>query len=323
MSRRRRRRKMSKPIMMTEAFKQECRADFEKALALTKCADGRLNFTKVFADLNRKATIFFTPIAWTKMTKLLQEFDNEVAWYGVTERGADPDKDEYIIRDILVYPQRVTGATVDMDPVECSKWVQEHMEQGDERFNSFCMQGHSHVKMATSPSGTDIHHQEEILRDVRKNGFYIFMIWNKYLVSTNKIYDLQKNVLFENTDITVDVLCDGETVSDFIAEAKSQVKETTYYYNGYKSYDSKTPASGSKTPATTTPVCQSWDKPAVVVHPKEQEQPVAKPEEKKRVRIDAGWRKQNGLYVPEDDGADDPYGYGDYGDYTGAYMGGK
>lgn len=304
---------MSKPIMMTEAFKQECRADFEKALALTKCADGKLNFTKVFADLNRKATIFFTPVAWVKMTKLLQEFDNEVAWYGVADRGADPAKDEYIISDILVYPQRVTGATVDMDPVECSKWVQEHMEQGDERFQSFCMQGHSHVKMATSPSGTDIHHQEEILCDVRKDGFYIFMIWNKYLASTNKIYDLRKNVLFENEDITVDILCDGEAVSDFIAEAKSLVKETAYHYNGYKSYNN--------TPGTVTPVCQSWDKPAVVVHPKEQEQPVAKPEEKKRVRIDAGWRKQNGLYVPEDDDANEPYGYGE-DDYTGAYMGG-
>ena len=39
---------MSKPIKMTEQYMAECRADFEKALQLTKLADGKLSFTKVF-----------------------------------------------------------------------------------------------------------------------------------------------------------------------------------------------------------------------------------------------------------------------------------
>lgn len=309
MSRRRRRRIMSKPIKMTEEFKQECRADFEKALALTKCADGKLNFTKIFTDLNRKATIFFTPIAWAKMLKLLSEFEKEVAWYGVANRGEDPDKDEYIISDILVYPQRVTGATVDMDPVECSKWVQQHLEKGDERFDNFRMQGHSHVRMQTSPSGTDIQHQEDILSMVRDDDFYIFMIWNKYLTSTCKIYDLKKNVFFDNGDITIDVMLDGENLSGFVAEAKSLVKETVYTYN-------------AKPVGVVTPTGKS-DKPATVVHPKEQEKAVEKPEEKKRTRIDAGWRRQFAPYDYDDeDYPMNPYGEPVYDNYTGMYIGG-
>ena len=45
---------MSKPIKMTEQYMAECRADFEKALQLTKLADGKLSFTKVFTCGDRK-----------------------------------------------------------------------------------------------------------------------------------------------------------------------------------------------------------------------------------------------------------------------------
>ena len=44
--------------------------------------------------------------------------------------------------------------------------------------------GHSHVNMGTSPSSVDLNHQEEILRMLGDNDFYIFMIWNKSFAST-------------------------------------------------------------------------------------------------------------------------------------------
>ena len=52
---RRRRRKMSRPIKLTQELIDECRQDFEKALSLTKLSDGKLSFTKAFSCGDKKA----------------------------------------------------------------------------------------------------------------------------------------------------------------------------------------------------------------------------------------------------------------------------
>lgn len=228
---------MSKPIKMTEQYMNECRSDFEKALLMTKLADGRLNFSKVFSIEDKKATIFFTGEAWVKMVMLLKEFDKEVAWHGVAQRAEDESKDEYIISDIMVYPQTVTGASVDMDTEKYATWLMENAE--DERFNRIRMQSHSHVNMSTSPSSVDLAHQEEILNMLGEDDFYIFMIWNKSFTSTNKVYDLKKNILFEDRDITVKIIGGVENLDDFIKGAKDMVVSkaivTPTYSGGYYS----------------------------------------------------------------------------------------
>ena len=125
---------MSKPIKMTEQYMAECRADFEKALQLTKLADGKLSFTKVFTCGDRKATVVFTAGAWAKMALLVKEFDKEVAWHGVAHRATDEAVDEYIIEDIVVYPQEVSGTTVEMDTEKYAEWLMQNAD--DERFNN-------------------------------------------------------------------------------------------------------------------------------------------------------------------------------------------
>lgn len=217
---------MSRPIKMTEDYLSECRKDFEKALGLAKLADGKLNFTKQFTLGKKNAVVYFTPMAWAKMVALIQGFNNEVAWHGVARRGDDPSKDAYIVSDILVYPQSVTGATVEMDTEEYAKWIMENVE--DERFNSIFMQGHSHVNMQTSPSSVDLSHQEEILNMLDDDDFYIFMIWNKSFASTNKIYDMRKNILFENADITVKLAGGDEDLDAFVKASRDMVKQKTY-----------------------------------------------------------------------------------------------
>ena len=211
---------MSRPIKMTQAYMDECRQDFEKALQLTKLADGKLTFTKTFSIADRKAVLYFTADAWAKMTALIRDFDKEVAWHGVASRGEDDGKDEYIISDIVVYPQTVSGATVEMDTEEYAKWLMDNAD--DERFEHIHMQGHSHVNMAPNPSSVDLNHQEEILNMLGDDDFYIFMIWNKSLSNNIKIYDLKKNVLFEDKDITFQHE-EGE-LDEFIKQAKEMVK---------------------------------------------------------------------------------------------------
>lgn len=168
------------------------------------------------------------------MTMLIKEFDKEVAWHGVARRTEDESLDEYVIDDIVVYPQEVTGATVEMDTEKYALWIQENIE--DERFNHIYMQGHSHVNMGTSPSSVDLNHQEEILGMLGDNDFYIFMIWNKSFASTNKIYDLKKNVMFEDKDITVKIIGQNEGLDEFIKNAKDMVKSKSYAYGGQSGY---------------------------------------------------------------------------------------
>lgn len=80
--------------------------------------------------------------------------------------------------------------------------------------------------------------------------FYIFMIWNKSFVSTNKIYDLKKNVLFEDKDITVKLEGEHEGLAEFLKTAKDMVKQKSYTYGNYGGYSGY---SGNRPPYSGAP----------------------------------------------------------------------
>ena len=193
-------------------------------------------------------------------------FESEVAWHGVGERM---DEKTFVISDILVYPQTVTGTTVDMDTEKYAMWLMENDE--DDRFNHIIMQGHSHVKMQTSPSSVDKTHQEEILAQLTDDMYYIFMIWNKRLEHTTKIYDLQNNTMYEDNEIEYGIMDDQCDLDEFIDEANKQVVEhkyTGYQYGGGSGYQysgggySGYNGGGGKntTPAVTTPTSKNKTK---------------------------------------------------------------
>lgn len=221
---------MSKIIKLTPECIEECRKEFIEALSKAKISDGKISFNKTFGSLSRKATLNFTELAWAKMQALVREFDKEVAWHGVAHRGEDPEKDEYFVTDILVYPQEVSGTTVEMDVTKYDKWIRDNCD--DERFYNIALQGHSHVRMGTTPSSVDLTHQEAILEQLTDDMFYIFIICNKSGDKNVKIYDLAKNVLFETSDVTV-VVADESGVSEFVTEAKKMVTEKTYSYQNH------------------------------------------------------------------------------------------
>lgn len=227
---------MAKYIQMTDDLKDECRAAFmaelENVLSMNKFSDGKLSFSKSFGTVNRKAHVYFTEVAWMKMTALLREFTKEVAWHATAYR-IPGDNDEYLIKDIMVYPQTVTSATVDMDVEKYAQWIQDGVMAEDERFDHIRCQMHSHVNMGVSPSGTDIQHQEEILAQLGNDDFYIFMIWNKSLKVHMRIFDMQKNTLFETNDCDWAVLEESIGLASFIEAAKQIVVEQKVTYGGY------------------------------------------------------------------------------------------
>lgn len=166
--------------------------------------------------------LYYTKEARDKTLWLLENFDSEVAWHGVAKRYGE-DEENYIIEDIVVYPQTVSGATVEMDENEYAKWLMENDE--DERFSNLRMQGHSHVNMGVFPSGTDQDHREKIKQMLKPDGFYIFAILNKKLDLECTIYDKDKIETFHTEEIEPVLIVD-EPSTGFIEDAKAKVKET-------------------------------------------------------------------------------------------------
>ena len=219
---------MSKLIDLTPEIKQALIKKFTESLETNgkKCQDGVFTFSaKVSTAKDRKATVFMEPLAWLKMWALVDHYESEIAWYGLARRGDDPEKDEYIISDIVVYPQIVDGTNVDTDDKVYDEW---HKALDPKVWNAMAMQGHSHVNMATFASGTDIKDQKEILDVLTGDMFYIFLIVNKARSVNAKVYDLEKNVLFEKEDVTLKLSDERYDLSAFLKQAEGLVRRRTY-----------------------------------------------------------------------------------------------
>ncbi len=290
---------MSKIIKVTEELLAEIQRDFAEALKKVRMADGEISYKKSFGTIDAKATLYFTEKAWVKMQFLVMKTDKEIAWHGTAER-LDGEENAYLINDILIYPQSVTGATVNTDQDRYREWWEEF---DDDMINSIKMQGHSHVNMGVTPSGTDLTNNEAILAQLRQNSFYIFLIWNKRDEQTIKIYDMQKNILFETKDVEVMVV-DGECkIMEFMQEVDELVTTKSYQY---QTPSKQVPA--ATTPASTTAKPEEKEK-------KEEKTGVKKGKKKKKESSSA----KNYGYPSED--KDDYYpGYsGRYGAYRGYY----
>ena len=269
---------MSKPIRITQAMKKEIMEDVAKRLDSMVLSDG-----KATLDLNYyypgkdKATVIFSRIAWEKQVRLVDEFSSEVGWHGLVRRDPD-DATKFYIDDLITFPQEVTGATVTPTQGEYDRW---NAMLPTEQRNTMRYHGHSHVNMGTSPSGTDTTFQKDIIGRLNGDGFtpeerermmeelgdsafYIFMIWNKRREHYARIFDLYNNIEYGTSE--VDIVHDGEDpLADFIADAKSKVKQKTYStyagnyvsnyggYSGYGGYNGYSASKSTSTPASTTP----------------------------------------------------------------------
>ncbi len=224
-------------------------------------ADGvTLNFKLKEVKDDRKATITFSAKAYMKIFALVHTYSTEVEWHGVVERTA---ADAFYIKDVLVFPHKVTGATVISDQTEYEKWLD---TLDNETFNALRFHGHSHVNMGVTPSGVDMTYRHNILNNfgmpsATSDLFYIFLIFNKRGDISGEIYDLQNNALYSkstNTDEIDIVVEDCDWLTEFLDEAKRVVTES---YSGYSggTYGGSSYSGGTyggtttSKPATTSP----------------------------------------------------------------------
>lgn len=182
-----------------------------------------------------KPIVLFKPLAYLKMTKLVKTVDCECGWHGVVTRDANV----FTVHDILVYPQKATAATVESDDDAYAAWLD---ALPDETYNSIRLQGHSHVNMGVTPSTTDNDNRKTFLKMINQTtGYYIFMIANKPGLVHTCIYDMSQQLLFENSDITLDVLIDDDaSLTTWVTSAVSAVKRTiprTYTYDTKPTYN--------------------------------------------------------------------------------------
>jgi hypothetical protein len=157
-----------------------------------------------------KPVVAFTAQSWLKMVTLVDQVDTEIGWHGIVE--CDKEQNYYTIRDILVYPQTVSGATVTTDAQTYGEWLM-HFE--DEIFNNIRLQGHSHVRMGVTPSGVDDFFYDSILKNLDQDDYYIFLIINKYNTFNIWIYDYSRNTIYDKDDISVIVLGRGGDIASW------------------------------------------------------------------------------------------------------------
>lgn len=246
---------MRRPIVLTDEIIQKMQEEFGAALRSAKLSDGSVKYEKKFVypdeEGGGKASVLYTPLAWFKQKMLLDEFSTEVAWHGVVERRNDTT---FVIKDILVYPQEVTGGTVNTDQEAYQKWM---MELPDDVYNHLRAQMHSHVNFSTNPSSIDLTHQERILDMMGGKDYFVFLIWNKRMEKSVKIYDLENNILYENDDVIVDVIDDGSDLHrliSFVSKSQDFVKTKTTYGAAYSgsAYSGANYGAGKKTAKTET-----------------------------------------------------------------------
>lgn len=176
--------------------------DVEKEVELFRAA---LNGGKCYSSFNYKVTlpkptkvnarVVFSPTAYLTIQEIVATCNKEVAWHGTVVKV---NKGEYFIDNIMIYPQKVTGVTVESDDDEYPQWI---MKLDDDTFNALRFQGHSHVNMGITPSATDKNYYETVLNNLGENDFYIFMIMNKSGKVYMEIHDMADNVIYETSDI--------------------------------------------------------------------------------------------------------------------------
>lgn len=240
---------MPKPITMTAKMKEELKADalaklnevfdleaikkeINDAVENASMSDGKFKVPEhtfkfersyVWKDDKSRVKVIFSAAAFAKMITIVMTQPDEVAWHGVVER-----KDEhcFYISDIMVYPQIVTGATVNSAPGTYSTWLN---SQPDEIYSHIRFHGHSHVHMQVSPSPTDMEQRNDIVQQLTGDAYYIFMIINKRHEWSGVVYDMKYNTLYDSGDIDLDVdFGDGTMRSDLLTDVGEKVEKFQY-----------------------------------------------------------------------------------------------
>lgn len=184
--------------------------------------------------------------AYVKMGALIQTCTDEIGWFGTVEQI----EGGFVINDIFVSPQTVTGSTVTSDEEEERKW-RETLD--DDTYNSLRFHGHSHVNMGVTPSTVDERYRSEIIANIPKDGFFIFLIGNKRGDLNIEVYDLKENIVYDEKDCPLKLITSDDVLVDtYVTESmKNVTKNKVTTFKDSKDTTSNEWAGGAKKKAST------------------------------------------------------------------------
>lgn len=158
-------------------------------------------------------TWYITAVAYSKMKLLVHTHSEEIGWYGTVERHPN---NQFIINDIIVYPQHVSGATCEQDE---SKMFEFETSLTNEQVNARRFQGHSHVNMNTTPSGVDETFYKQLMEHV--TDYFMVAVINKSGSIYTRFYDVEHNIIYTDVPIWVvdeSGICIDKWVKDQLEE---------------------------------------------------------------------------------------------------------
>lgn len=218
-------------ITLTEELKQKALKEFQEKLFNERFSQNKIDFSfdlkenKTLEDKD-KVIINIRTDAWLKMWSLVSSESGEIGWHGTVKRISNK---LFEITDILVYPQSVTGVTVQTDDVRYGDWL--HKDLTDDQINDLRFHGHSHVNMAVTPSNVDTTWYNQILQSLLKDDFYIFVILNKREDMFIEIYDLATNTIYEKKDIKINVILnDNNYLQNWVTKTKEKAIQQQHSY---------------------------------------------------------------------------------------------
>ena len=179
--------------------------------------------------MSHKLRIYYTEMAYRKTLAIVHGFETEVAWHMMVY----PYMDGYKVHDIEVYPQKASAGYVEVDLNKWALWRNDLANRNAPFEQNMFGQGHSHVNMETFVSGTDRNSQNGEIA-MKKNGFYLFQIWNKKGDINTIFYDVNRKTVYNRDDIDLIVeYPEDETVEEFVERTAELVeKKDKIFVNG-------------------------------------------------------------------------------------------
>jgi hypothetical protein len=180
--------------------------------------------------------IYATPEAMHKMQAYTELCSDEIGWLGdVEELGGM----RYLITDVFLAKQTVSGATCNLTPEGILELIEERLIAGEEVSN-MKMWGHSHVNMGAFASGQD----ETQFKELQANStdFFIRLIMNKRDDFHITFIDIARQIQW--TELPITVYVPHSIDKDLIrAEIKDKVTKQVYTYTAGQ-YGGKYPGYG-------------------------------------------------------------------------------
>lgn len=173
-------------------------------------------------------TIFITPDAYKRMCLYVELAPKEVGWLGTISQRPDGD---FLLEEVYLVEQEVTSVETELSTVGSEKLVLELLEGGDpglDKVNKLHFWGHSHVRMGTSPSGTDESTMQRFAREGHE--FYIRGIFNKLGRGTFDVYYYNKGFRILDVPWAVIDPATGKTLL-----TKERFRAFSYSSGGYGS----------------------------------------------------------------------------------------